>query len=237
MFMLLVAAAFALSFDGTGDVSVDAGDVPRNVRYLPFRLYSMAYRLAGHPFVRLREDVEGRKLLVVSGTLPADRNFRVIAPNGIEIVRFHTNDRVDLSAPIGGALLGVTRGREAVVLLFSPPVDESSLWAEVQWRDATRPDGAVVVALGRPGPTWTAPPRDSHAERLLVDFDVEVSHALDAEEVNVPIVAASVGRAPRDAWLRVRWLDAAGNATPWTDWAPLALPPRGIRCVTGEPPW
>lgn len=255
MFWLAIPFAFALTIrDYQYAEPSDGGTVPRNVRFLEHRVWSGSYHVPGRPFACARVDEERGLLTLHHALFKADHDYSVVSPNHLAITVFHTNDVIDHTPPSGGELLGATLAdmccgnSRGLVLLFRPAADESPVWAEVEWRRTAGADSIGLVDLGdgisqpapekhdirRAEPTWTPPPRDFDAMRALVPLNTDVLRALDASGASSPIAAVPLGN-KRDGALRTRWLDAAGNTSPWGPWFSVPQPLRGIAWVKDAP--
>lgn len=252
LLLSLVPAAWALRCTNTGALpGIDAGVVPRNVRWLPLPAHGdLPRRLdpapPGRP-TRVTADASLDTFRLSGPVLPADTAFevRMSAWDGSPLLeaRFQTSASVDRARPTGGGLLGALYGEyTGLVIVTERPSDDTPLLAIVEsWRADAPEDRRVSIA-------WTvvdAPAEDTlDFRRLEVDLGAVAFRNLAAATGPAPItllLEEDFPRCPgpprgfrRASWagsaplvLRTRWVDLAGNATPWS--RPLTFAESGIQ--------
>lgn len=236
MLLSLVAAAWALRCNGVYAVpDVDMGEVPRNVRWLPTREPSEYERrlepAPGRP-ARFEVGTPLRILGIRAGLLAPATAYTVRNPwNGVE-ARFTTTTRADRRRPEGGRLLGAIPGSFAsIVLVHEAVTDESRVFPIVESWSPDATDHRISVGwtvVSAPGTRDDAPwlqdvggPQLNHiaartggAPATLVMRD-EMPRCGGSPPSGFDI--ASTGLPGGGVSIRTRWMDLAGNATPWSE--------------------
>lgn len=237
LLLALLNSAWALRCTNTGYFpDRDAGEVPRNVRWLPIQGSGGPYRLEPAPkrpaHVNVEEDLA---IFSLRGpTLPANTPFRVLmsAWDGMPLTgaMFHTSERVDHTRPVGGRLLGAVWGdMTGLVLVTEPVTDDTRVLAIVESWSASAPDDR------RRSIAWTGVSSEDPAFRSVeaADLGKRASHAVATAMGSTPFyvlleddVAKCAGppsgfrRASAGSgaalFVRTRWMDLAGNTTPWS---------------------
>ncbi|MFN7145894.1 MAG: hypothetical protein ACK4YP_19110 [Myxococcota bacterium] len=236
MLLSLVAAAWALRCNGYVHVP-DPGvtEVPRNVRWLPTReLAEYDRRLEPDPGrpVRFQVGPPLRILGIRAGLLAPATTYTVRNPwNGAE-ARFTTTTRADRRRPEGGRLLGAIPGSFAsIVLVHEAVTDESHVFPIVE---SWQPDGEprdLRVSIGRTVVTTTGTREELP---LLTDVGGHELERIAARTGGAPATLVLRDEMPRCGGsppagfdvayprgthiaIRTRWMDLAGNATPWSE--------------------
>lgn len=217
---------------------MDAGTVPRNVRYLPMGEVAVDDALEGPDGPVRARIARARRYPLLElrrARLAVDAAYRLGA-DGVARVVFRTTV-ADSAAPSGGRLVGVLHAgdaaRPALELLFTPVGDASRTWAEVQWRVS---EGAVQDTLGV-GRSWTPRPpgallftpgplERAGASAPMTRVRFEPPGAFPCGDGGLDVSGLGEGLRSGGA-VRTRWIDAAGHAAAWSRWERVpAAPPE-----------
>jgi hypothetical protein len=235
MLLSLVTAAWALRCNGYVNLpDIDAGDVPRNVRWLPLPAApDGAHTLVPAP-PRGRARVVGGPLGLLGLRAPLlapDTEYEIGAEWGGRLARFTSSARADRRRPTGGSLLGALPGEFAsIVLVHTAVADESRVfpivesWAPEKPRDRTLSVGWSVATT--PGTRAEWPFLGDVGDRALARIATVTAGAAATLVLRDEMPrcggsppagfdVASTGRA-NTIDLRTRWMDAAGNTTRWS---------------------
>lgn len=212
-------------------------DQPRNVRLLEHQLNTRHYRLyrgSWPVLARIREGPTAR-MLTMSALFPLAPHRDYTISRKVTVTSFRTTDQVDRVAPRGGELLaafwhGRGGGATTITLVHSAVSDESPLYPVIESWIASDPV-RVTMDFGHRVAEWTAAPGTRHlgevepraVERLQdlpgVDRLVLVYQARGEEPClgGTPERFAVASKDPDETLIfRTRWVDAAGNETPWS---------------------
>lgn len=240
------SVAVASKCGGVGPADSPVPDQPRNVRYVEHLHHAHGYQLrrGRWPVPGRVSDGPVRGLLTIERSRPlaADQTY-AISWRRADIVTFRTKDISDTSPPEGGALLGAAwsyRGHPgpepSIALIHSPVTDGSQLYAVVEsWTEARTERVTTDFAFEGTGwrPTGANIPdiRDDDAYVARIHRVLRQLPAADAGRAAVVYQSPDPGgcgvrRSARFAiassrtedtlLLRTRWIDAAGNTTPWS---------------------